>query len=882
MRWFFRLALRELWSRRWRSLLSLLALTLSVGLVVATGSIGTLMRAGMARPAPLLGRPADGSTGRPDSRQPLARPGPGTGQARELAEILWISSATDVDYDLPAGLTTRVETMPGVVEVQPVLRRPVRVQTPRADTLILLGVEPSPYFAFHDLTLAAGALPSDEAPGLVALAPWAFVRDLSLGRPVTITTPSGDVVLPVTGLVEVESLATAQQGLVLYAPLETVAGMFGLHDAITALEVRLAYGASPGRVRADLEQALGPAYAVSSISQPPQGVQLWQQMVLGALVFVDGLALVGSAGLVYAVFASAARSRRRQIGLLRVVGAERRQVLALLVAEATLLGLAGSGLGLMAGLLFAWAGSGLVLGSPIPGSTEAAAELGQALADAPLLPPLPVTSLLLAVALGMLGSLAGAIGPALRAARQPPLAALYTVPPQPPRHTGQSGLWQTTLRMVFSLAPLLPRSPAILLRRWQTTLRLVCSPALARLFPGEMGLATANLARERGRSLLIVGSLALIVGMALGDVGVLSLLGEELAGAFGRLTGGDYLVLPGLTTISLRELAGQDTSDAPPLDPGLLAALEDMRGQVWLMGGTTANIRALQVFPGQPTLLLDIEGYAQMGGFRFQAGDWSGALETFRRGPAVLLAPAVARRLNVGLGDRARLDTLQGPVDFSVAGIGDSEFTTCVLDLADGVAYFGANEINAVEVQLRPGADREAVRRALLDAVHTHGGTLLSLGQAVAQLREVFHRTQVSIGLLIGITGLVAGLGVVNAMLASVAERRREIGLLRAAGATRSQVSRLILAEAALLGSLAAMIGTALGWAATFFFLSVARAYLGLAGDVSPLAAWLPLCAASAVSLALCPLLAMLGGLLPAWQAARLPVVQALYEAVPG
>jgi putative ABC transport system permease protein len=837
------LALRELWSRRWRSLLSVLALALSVGLVVATGSIGSLMQVSVATPTPLLGHPTD----------------------------LWISSAYDVDYDLAAGLAAQIKTVPGVAEVQPVLRRPVRVQTPstlrlgsgqallgagpRTDTLTLMGVEPTPYFAFHDLTLAAGMLPSAEVPGLVALAPWAFIRDMSLGQPVTVTTPSGDVALPIAGLVEVRSLAAAQQGLVLYAPLDTVADLFGLHDVVTALEIRLASGTSPRRVRADLERALGPAYALSAASWPRESTQLWQRLVLGALFFVDGLTLAGSAGLVYAVFASAARARRRQIGLLRAVGAVRRQVLALLITEATLLGLAGSGMGLVVGFLFAWGGAGLVLRGTTPFAVGA---------DVPVVPPFPVGSLLLAVTLGLLGSLAGAIGPALRAARQPPLSALRTVPPQPPQLTSESRLWRALFHLVCPLTS-----------AW-------IGQVVARLFPAEARLATANLARERGRAALMVAALALILGMALGDVGVLSLLGEELAATFGRLTGGDYLVLPGLTTISLRELAGQDTSDVPPLDPGLLAALEDLGDQVWLMDGTTAHIEALQVLPGQPTLLLDIESYAQMGGFRFQAGDWPSALAAFQRGPALLLTRVVARRLQVGLGDRVRLDTLHGPVDFSVAGIGDSEFTTCVLDLADGAAYFGANEINAVEVQVRPGADTEAVQRALLDVVQTHGGTLLSLSQALGQLREVFRQARLSIGLLIGITGLVAGLGVVNAMLASVAERRREIGLLRAAGATRPQVSRLILTEAAMLGTMAALIGTALGWAVTFLFLGVAQTYLGLTGGgVSSLAVWRPILVASAVGLVLWPLLAMLGGLVPALHAARLPVIQALYETTP-
>ena len=823
--WLLWLALRELRSWRLRSLLSLIALALSVGLVVATTHIGAAMRASVATPAPLLGRPAGGSTMSTDT----------------LADLLWVSSAYDADYDLPARLQAQIERVPGVAAVQPVLRRPVRVHTPRPDALTLMGVNLAAYFPFHDLGLAAGSLPSADNPGLVALAPWAFVRDIDLGQSVTVTTSSGDVALPVVGLVEVESLVAARQGLVLYAPRDTVADLFALHDAVTAFEVRLAPGATPRRVRADLEQALGSPYVVSVASRLGQRAQLWQRLVLGALVFVDVLTLAGSASLVYAVFAAAARARRRQIGLLRVVGALRRQILALLVTEAALLGLAGSALGLLVGLLFARVGVGLVLQSAPrfgPPAARVAAPAGA----------LPISSLLLAVALGVLGALVGAVGPALRAARRSPLAALHVLPPQPSQHAGRGWLGQS----------------------------LRCS------LPPETRLAVASLARQRRSATRIVAALALILAMALGDVGVLSLLGHEMASTFGRLTGGDFLVLPSLTTISLRELAGQDTSDVPPLAPGLLAALEDLRGQVRLMRGTTADVEPLQVFPGQPTLLLDVESYAQMGGFRFQAGDWSTALDAFRRGPAVLLTPVVARRLGVGLGDPVQLDTLQGPADFAVAGIGDSEFTTCVLDLADGAAFLGANEINGVEVQVRPGADPQAVQRALLDAVQTHGGTLLSLGQALGQLQEVFRRIRLSIGLLIGVTALVAGLGVVNAMLASVAQRRREIGLLRAVGATRLQIRRLIRTEAAVLGAAAALIGTALGWAITFLSLILARAYLGLAGEgAASLAAWLPLIGASLASFALWPLLAAVAALIPATQAARLPVIQALYEAAP-
>lgn len=791
-----------------RTILALAALALGVGLVAATGTLGAALRATLARPALAPGRTAD----------------------------LWLASAYDVDYLIPAALAGQVAALDGVAGVEPVLHRPTQVQTPgsgrtRSDSLVVAGIEPASYLAFHEMELAAGRLPATDEPGLIAPAPWALVHELSLGQPITLTTLAGPLVLPLTGLIDIQSLATAEQGWLLYAPLPTVQRWFENQDQVTALEVRLATGASARRVQRAIEQAMGPAYVVSTAAHPERGLQVWQRLVLGGLAAASALSLAGSAALVYGVWAAAAQGRRRQVSLLRVAGARRRDVLGLLLAQATQLGLIGSGLGLGLGLAFGRLGQALVFEDSAP----------------PAGSRLPAAALVLAVGAGLAASIFGAVGPALRAARLPPLAGLLPLGQAPSRRQDRAAAWLVGL---FS----------------------------GRLAAGKAGLAVTSLAytgvaRQPRRAAVIVASLALILAMGLGSAGILSIVGGELDAATTRLSGADYLVLPALTSISFRELAGQDTSDVPPLDAGLLGALDALGASVRLMRGTTTDVPELQVLPGQPTVLLDVEGYAYLGGFRFQAGDWPSALAAFRRGPAVLLAPAVARRLGVEPGGVISLHTTRGPVDFTVAGIGDAELAACVLDLADGAVYLGADEISAVAVQLSPEANADIAREALVDAVQVHGGTLLPIDQLSARLRAMVRQARLALGLLVAAAGAVALLGVVNAVLSSMAERRREIGLLRAAGATRRQVTRLILIEMAGLGLLAALAGIALGWLVTGLFAAVARSILGL--GAAPGAALL---LGSAAALVAWPALAMLAGLGPALGAARLAVVDAILD----
>ncbi len=168
-----------------------------------------------------------------------------------------------------------------------------------------------------------------------------------------------------------------------------------------------------------------------------------------------------------------------------------------------------------------------------------------------------------------------------------------------------------------------------------------------------------------------------------------------------------------------------------------------------------------------------------------------------------------------------------------------------------------------------------------LDAVPRVRQRITAVGYAnsapetvIANVQRYVHVVEIVLG-GIGLIGLViAALGISNAMLAAVRERRREIGVMKAIGARDRDVRRVFLLEAAFLGALGGAIGTLLGWVIARTLAAVVNNFLqsqGLAGvGVS-----LPV-TVFAVGVFGAAALALVAGTLPAQRAARLPARQAM------
>lgn len=170
--------------------------------------------------------------------------------------------------------------------------------------------------------------------------------------------------------------------------------------------------------------------------------------------------------------------------------------------------------------------------------------------------------------------------------------------------------------------------------------------------------------------------------------------------------------------------------------------------------------------------------------------------------------------------------------------------------------------------------DKVSIVRARITAIGFSTSAPENLVASVTRYLQVVQIVLSGIGL---IALVIASLGITNAMLAAVRERRREIGVLKAIGARDSDVLRVFLVEAVVLGLVGGVLGTLAGWGVATAVAAVVNGYLtsqGLVGVTTDLPALVAVGGVLGSGL-----LALLAGAVPALRAARLPAREAIGSA---
>ena len=365
------------------------------------------------------------------------------------------------------------------------------------------------------------------------------------------------------------------------------------------------------------------------------------------------------------------------------------------------------------------------------------------------------------------------------------------------------------------------------------------------------------------------------LGIAIGVAAIVAVLGLSQSAESGLLAEIDALGTNMLTVSNGQTLFGQ-AAELPNQAPGMVGRVSGVTAVQYTGQVNNVNVyrsplinaidtNALTVQAASVGLLSDIRGTLAQGQFLNAAT---------AREPVAVLGAIAAQRLGIDRvfsGERIWLDSEW----FYVAGILNPAVYAPDIDTSVLVGFQAAGTYLGFDGQpstiyVRTQVDQTAsVQPLLAKAANPEDPSQVNVSQPSQALLARAATQSALNGLFLGLGAvalLVGAIGVANIMIISVLERRSEIGLRRALGATRGHIRLQFLAESVLLSCAGGAIGVAAGAAAVAVY-----TYLKGEATVIPAEAW-----AGGIGAAIA--IGAIAGLLPALRAARMSPTQALWS----
>jgi len=727
--------------------------------------------------------------------------------------------ATDFDSmednrTIPAAVVDDLEQLPGVKSVHPNLQL-LSVFVVGKNNKVVGGNGP-PGLAFNYtgaesiagkpiLTLDKGEMP--KGPGQIALdVKTAEKAEYNIGDEVSLITPGTPPTMKakLTGLVDFGSGGLVGATITIFDRKFMQDAFFDGKDVYSSISIDGEEGTSQEELRAAAQKVL-PAGVVARtgdvvVEENKDAINnaFLKYIRIFMLVFA-GISLVVGAFLIINTFSILVAQRSRELALLRALGASRRQVVQSVLLEALAVGLIGSTLGLGVGVLLA------------QGIRALLSTFGLDLSNAEF--PVQPATVVWCYVLGMLVTVVAAVLPALRGSKAAPVSALRD----------DVALPESTLRTRLGIG---------------LTMVFV---GIASVVMGFVGRGTSGL------SLIGLGLLLILIGVSLVSplvsrpvIGAFGVVYRRLFGSVGQLATQNSARNPrrtaatssalmiGIALVSMVAIFGKSASASTDaaLEVSLKAQLivsnvvgqpfsTDVAEQIRKVEGVQTVAQVKQAFPkadGDSTFIAaltpaDIE----------QAVDLEvvdGSLADLKTG-TVAVAENTAEDHGFGLGDKVEMEFQGGTQNLTVSAIykSDPSLPASYLVSPETLLKGGLKPLDSILfVVNKPGADTPAVTKAINEITKE----LPTLTAKDPQGYADEQKSQINLFLtliyaLLGLSVVIAILGVINTLGLSVIERTREVGLLRAVGVSRGQLRTMIRLEAIIIAVFGALLGVVMG-----------------------------------------------------------------------
>lgn len=721
--------------------------------------------------------------------------------------------------------------------------------------------------SFNALSIVRGRYP--RASGEVAVnSKLAADEGLRLGQRAGVTTRTGQQPVRIVGVADLAGVSSLGGATMVVASLSDMQRWFEREGKVSQVSVAADSGVSATelvrRLRATLPASVEVKTGEQTASDEAGEINDAMGFLTPALLAFAGAALLVGAFIIFNTFSITIAERAREFALLRALGATRGQVLRAVIAEALAIGTLASLAGLVLGLAFA-RGLGALFDAAGWGIPRGAMDLAP-------------RTIAVSLTVGIGVTLVAALVPAIRATRVAPVEAMRGItsdgaPRRPRLRAAATGI--VLVGGVAMLAQgLLGGGPAtgrlsaiglgtlLVFVGAALSARFIVRPLAA--FAGwplqQLGRVVGTLAREnatRNPGRTAITAAALMVGL-----GLVVFVAVFAAGLKQSLNG------------SLEDRARVDlivtTNAVAPLPAGAQRRVQDVAG---VRSATAQYFDQVQVNGRKVNAVTDVlnafdgSSVADVYSFNWRHGS-DADVDRLSTPGAALVEEQFAKQHDIAIGDRFAIRSQSG----------QHATFTAVAEYRDPIILQGLivspADFRRVSSSGDPfsfwvkGDGGEALQQRVETALAAYPAAKVRTMEEyqdwlVGQLDQIVYLLYA----LLAMSLLISLFGIANSLFLSIHERTRELGMLRAIGASRAQVRRLVRYESVITAVIGGLLGTVIGlvfaWLTTYALDDLGLEFAVPAGQL-------------VAFVALAVVVGVVGAIVPARRAARLDILRAV------